>query len=124
MKKTILLAALAAVPVIASATATGTPCTGGNSGSVAVTAVTDGTEFIRRSFNAQCSSNVLLGYSQNQVALAVASGSFKGKSYFQGTTEGGGVTKVPGAAGDCPNTGCSKTTGDYTTKATAKLGSS
>lgn len=119
MKKSIVSAVvLAALPLFSYAAATGDVCTGGNSGAVTITAATDGSEFLKRNFTAQCSSNVVLGYSQNGTALAVASASSKGKTYYHGSTNGGAVTRES----DCASSGCG--TGSLTSKATTKLSSS
>lgn len=119
MKAKLLVLLLAALPALSFAAASGALCTGGSSGAVAFDAPDDpSTEFVKRDFNVQCSANVALNYSQNQVAIAVASASVKGKTYFHGSSEGGAVTRES----DCPNDGCVDT--DLTSKATAKLGGS
>ena len=116
MKNLVITMALAAFPLVSFAAGTGDVCTGGASAKVNITAGTG--EFVKRNFAAQCSANVNLGYSQSATALAVASGSVKGKTYYHGSSEGGAVTRES----DCAATGCG--TGSLVTKASAKLAAS
>jgi hypothetical protein len=70
----------------------------------APTTATDGTQitsslgyagtasgFVINSFTPKCSANVHAAVEQTEIALAVASGSKKGKNLFSGSTNGGGV---------------------------------
>jgi len=116
MKNLVITMALVALPLVSFAAGTGDVCTGGASAKVNITAGTG--EFVKRNFAAQCSANVTLGYSQNATALAVASGSAKGKTYYHGSSEGGAVTRES----DCAATGCG--TSSLISKASAKLAAS
>ncbi|RZS33350.1 hypothetical protein [Corticibacter populi] len=64
------------------------------------TAATDGSEFVVSDFKYTLSSNVGLGYSQNETAIAVGTYNTRGRNAFTGTSEGGSVA----ACGD-PTTG-------------------
>lgn len=101
MKKTLMLACLAATALSSVALdANATAVCSGAGGSVAVAA---GTEFIKVAFNAQCSANIFSNYSQNALSMGVVAGSSKGKNFFGGGTNGGGITQ----RGTCATTGCS-----------------
>ena len=119
MKRYAMIAGFLGLPLVSFAAATGDVCTGGAAATkVTVTAATDSSEFLRRDLPVQCSANVVLGYSQNALALAVASASAKGKTYYTGSSEGGSVTRES----DCASSGCG--TSSLTGKATTKLNSS
>lgn len=103
MKKSLILGCLAATALTtmdANATAV---CSGGTGASVSV--ASDSSNFIRQTFSAKCSANVFSNYSQNATAMGVVAGSGKGKNYFGGGTNGGGVRLVT----TCATTGCSTT---------------
>lgn len=102
MKKIALVAMLT---LASSGVFAATACSGDAGSGTDVTAATDGTLFVRVAFTPKCSANVLVDYTDQTTAFAVASGSKKGKSTFQGNTAGGGVTK----SGDCPSSGCTTT---------------
>ncbi|EXI92185.1 MAG: hypothetical protein AW12_00764 [Candidatus Accumulibacter sp. BA-94] len=120
MKKTMILAFVLASVVSSGAHATAV-CAGDPAG-VAVD-VTAAGKYVKKTFSAKCSANVLSNYSENNTAFGVVAGSKKGKSLFAGGTEGGGVKRVAGTAGDCPATGC--TTAEVSDSAsTAAMGQS
>lgn len=96
MMKKIILAALCAV---SSGAYAATVCSNGT-----VTALTAGgaNDFVKVSFAHKCSANIYADALQNNVAIAVAGGSGKGKNVFGGTSAGGTVSSV----GACAATGC------------------
>lgn len=85
---------LAVTPVYAD-----TACTGATAASSQIQGAA--TAFIQVTFTARCSANVFLQYSQNTTVLAVAAASRKGKNYFSGHSNGGGIT----TNGVCAGTG-------------------
>lgn len=111
MKKIVLASVLAAAAVASMGTAnaatSGLVCSGPTAaGNGSFTVDTNATnEFVKVAFTPKCSANVIMRYSQNQSALGVVSGSSKGKNYFGGGTNGGGVAPM----GSCAAAGCSTT---------------
>jgi hypothetical protein len=104
MKKALILSVLAAAAFSPLANATGEVCTGvATGGTVAIT--TTANMFVIVPFTAQCSANVYSNYAEDATRLGVVAGSKKGKNYFGGSTNGGGI-KVQGP---CAATGCSTT---------------
>jgi hypothetical protein len=113
MKKALILSVLAAVAVSPLANATAV-CDGAAAGATkAVTTSAD--SFVIVPFTAQCSANVYSNYSEDATRLGVVAGSKKGKNFFGGSTNGGGI-KPQGA---CAATGCS--TSEVTDTASAAL---
>lgn len=108
-----VVGAIAATPALAT-----TACTGAGATGVTITGATN--TFIQVTFTARCSQNVFLSYSQNTTVLAVGAGSAKGKNYFAGHSNGGGIT-VNGA---CPGTGCTGTDADAKAGTALTAGSS
>ena len=109
MKKMILnlaLAATAVASVAANAATQGTACSGAKTAGpgTAVTADTTATnEFVLVTFTPQCSANTFVEWAQTATAMGVASASAKGRNYFSGSTNGGGVQPT---GTKCPDTGC------------------
>jgi hypothetical protein len=102
MKKALILSVLAAAAVSPMANATAV-CAGdapGVSKSVSANSL-----FVLVGFATQCSSNVFSNYTETPTAFGVVAGSKKGKNFFGGSTNGGGVRQV----GPCAATGCSTT---------------
>lgn len=78
-------AAVCAAPTSASS---GTAITG----TLGFTAASGGTTgFVINTFTPKCSANVHAAIEQNEISLAAAAGSKKGKNMFTGSTNGGGV---------------------------------
>jgi len=101
------MVSLAAFAVMASLSATASAAPNGCAGAGAqVTVAADNTKFARNGFVGKCSNNVLLQYSQNNTAFGVVAGSQKGKSYFGGGSNGGGIKYI----NNCASTGCTDTT--------------
>lgn len=100
-----VVGALATAPVSAATNV----CTGGAATSASVQG--SDTQFIQVTFTARCSNNVFLSYDQNTTVLAVGAASKKGKNYFAGHSNGGGIS----VNGVCPGTGC--VAADVNTKA-------
>lgn len=63
-------------------------CTAGAAGTI--TAGT--TLFVKTAFSPKCSANVTVDVVDSTTSLSVKSASSKGKTYFGGTTEGGGIS--------------------------------
>lgn len=100
MKKVFLALALGAASASAVAA---DACTGASGNGASVTGATDGSKFVRVTFTAKCSANVLAKYTDQTTTFAVAAGSTKGKNTFIGNTAGGAV-KPSGTA--CASSGC------------------
>ncbi len=118
MKKLFVVTALAAFSSMSFAQTAVCAAPSAASNGTTITGGTAGTDFVLSTFTPKCSTNVHLAYQQNATTFAVASGSAKGKTYYSGNTNGGGVT----ADGTCAATGC--TAADTQTKVTAKLSAS
>lgn len=104
MKKLFVALALGAAAAGASSSAlAANACTGVAGNGATVTGATDGSKFVRISFTAKCSANVLSQYTDQQTTFAVAAGSTKGKNIFIGNTAGGAI-KPSGTA--CASSGC------------------
>jgi hypothetical protein len=102
MKKALILSVLAAAAVSPLANAAGEVCAGAAAGAtVAITTTAD--MFVIVPFTAQCSANVYSNYAEDATRLGVVAGSKKGKNYFGGSTNGGGIRPQ----GACAATGCS-----------------
>ena len=109
MKKIILASVLASVAVAsigtANAAADNVVCNGASPAAAGTfaTDTTVTTEFVKVAFTPKCSANVHMHSSQTTNALGVASGSTKGKNWFGGGTNSGGVV----VGGTCATSGCS-----------------
>jgi hypothetical protein len=104
MKKLFVSLALGAAAAGATSSAlAATACTGVAGNGSAVTGATNGTKFVRVTFTAKCSANVISQYEDQTTTFAVAAGSSKGKNTFVGNTAGGAV-KPSGTA--CAASGC------------------
>jgi len=101
MKKIVFVAAFTLASV-ASSTAFATAACSGTAAGSSVNIATSSL-FIKRSFAAKCSANVLSAYSENNTDIGVVAGSQKGKSYFGGGSNGGGVKFIANCAA---STGC------------------
>ena len=107
MKKLFVSLALGAAALSASnAALSATACSGTAGNGATVTNSTTGTLFVRVSFVAKCSANVLSQYGDQTTTFAVAAGSSKGKNTFIGNTAGGAVKP---SATTCPSAGCTDT---------------
>lgn len=118
MKKYLELATgvMAVVGTLAATPANAvTVCTGAGAASSQVAGVT--TSFIQVTFSARCSANVFLQYDQNTTVLAVGSASRKGKNYFAGHSNGGGIV----TNGVCAGTGGACEESVVTSKSAAAL---
>ncbi|MDN3577903.1 hypothetical protein QWZ03_14100, partial [Chitinimonas viridis] len=81
-----------------------------------VSGATDGSLFVKNSFQIKCSANTVVNILDDASQVAVCSVSKKGKTKFGGSSEGGAVeakgTGCTGGAGKCTgdaavaNTGC------------------
>ena len=103
MKKALVLSVLAAAAV--SPLANAAAVCGGNATGSTVAYTTTANMFVIVPFTAQCSANVYSNASEDAVRLGVVAGSKKGKNFFGGSTNGGGIR----AQGACAATGCSTT---------------
>jgi len=105
MKKLFVSLAMGA---LAAGAATGalavTACSGAAGNGTDVPGATDGTSFVRVTFNPKCSANVNLYYTDQTTTFAVASASTKGKNVFIGNTAGGAIAPATGI--DCASSGC------------------
>ena len=111
MKKLFVSLALGAAALSASNAALSvTACSGAAGNGATVSNATDGSKFVRVSFVAKCSANVISEYEDQTTTFAVAAGSSKGKNTFIGNTAGGAV-KPSGTS--CASSGC--TTGNVST---------
>lgn len=111
MKKALFIAVLIAPFVISTAHATAA-C----DGTGASVSVTGGSDYVRNTFSAKCSANVLSNYSQTSTAFGVVAGSKKGKNVFGGGTGGGGIKQTAA----CPADGCTTTQISDTASAAAR----
>lgn len=103
MKKALILSVLAAAAVSPLANAAAV-CDGGSGANVDI-APAGTPAFIKVGFTAKCSANVYSNYSENDNQVGVVAASKKGKNYFGGGSNGGGVR----ALGTCSTT-CGTTT--------------
>lgn len=88
---------LAASSVYAAGTAVcSAPTTAGDGTPIAATTGYGGTAsgFVINVFTPKCSANVYAAVEQDEISLAVAAGSKKGKNVFAGSSNGGGVKNV------------------------------
>lgn len=97
MKKLMIAAAVAVLPMSAAFAAATVACASG----VATPIVADATKFIRNGMNVKCSANVNMQYDQGAVAAAVGANSIKGKNTFAGSTLGGTVSVSAACAAAC-----------------------
>ncbi len=91
-------------------------CTGKGGPGTSITVATDGTTFVRQTMTIKCSNNVYLDASQDSAKAWVAAASSKGKFYWGGNSDGGGVSRI----GDDSNTvtpGSTPSTADQLDKA-------
>ena len=122
MNKIVISLVFAATSLMSSASfaaASGTACAGATTATAGTSTGTPGTgEFIQNAFTPQCSANVHLQWAQSATAVGVGSASTKGRNYFGGSSNGGGVQPT---GTKCPDTGCVATgLGDI---ASSKVGS-
>lgn len=121
MKKIILAAAVVGFSSGAFAQATGNACVGTGVASPVGSNPAVASEFVQVQFTPKCSANTYVAFAQSQTAFGVAAASSKGKNYFIGNSNGGGV-RVDSTAGACPANGC--TAGQVTTSASTALNAS
>lgn len=102
MKAAILVAGLLAASAgMANAAAI---CSGTATASSTVTAATDGSTFVKSSFQIKCSANTLVDTLDNGAQVAVCSVSKKGKTKFGGSSEGGAVESKGACTKNADNT--------------------
>lgn len=114
MKKALILSVLAAAAVSPLANAAAV-CDGASGANVNI-APASPADFIKVPFTAKCSANVFSNYSENATQVGVVAGSKKGRNWFAGGSNGGGVR----AGGLCATTGCSTTEITDAASATAR----
>lgn len=89
-KKTLEVVVLGGTLVLSMNNAFGAVDACSNGSAIAGGITSDG--FIRASFNPKCSANVYVSVLDSTASFSVKSASAKGKTYFGGTTESGGIT--------------------------------
>lgn len=99
MKKLLIAAAIAILPVTAAFAAATQVCD--NTKTTPNKIDPDTTKFIRNGMIPKCSANVNSYFDQGQVAAAVGANSIKGKNTFAGSTLGGTVSVWKPCAAAC-----------------------
>ena len=100
MKKQVMLAlgafVLGSTLYAQSGTAATAVCSGTAGPGTSLPTASDGTTFVRQAMTVKCSNNVNMQADQDTAKAWVASASSKGKFFWGGNSDGGGVSKLGG----------------------------